>query len=45
MSDPLKILIICRHNSGRSQIAEAYLQRLAGDRAEVESAGLDRQRR
>ena len=41
MSDPLKILIICRHNSGRSQIAEAYLKRLAGDRAHVESAGLE----
>jgi len=41
MSDSLKVLIICRHNSGRSQIAEAYLQRLAGDRAEVESAGLE----
>ena len=41
MFDPLKVLIICRHNSGRSQIAEAYLQRLAGERAEVESAGLE----
>jgi arsenate reductase (thioredoxin) len=41
MSDPLKVLIICRHNSGRSQIAEAYLKRLAGNRAEVESAGLE----
>ena len=41
MLDLLKILIICRHNSGRSQIAEAYLKRLAGDRAHVESAGLE----
>jgi arsenate reductase (thioredoxin) len=41
MSDPLKILIICRHNSGRSQIAEAYLKRLAGIRAYVQSAGLE----
>jgi arsenate reductase len=41
MLDPLKILIICRHNSGRSQIAETYLKRLAGDRAHVESAGLE----
>jgi len=24
MSDPLKVLIICRHNSGRSQIAGAF---------------------
>jgi arsenate reductase len=41
MDDPLKVLIICRHNSGRSQIAEAYLKRLAGSRVEVESAGLE----
>jgi len=39
--DPLKVLIICRHNSGRSQIAEAYLKRLAGGRADVASAGLE----
>ncbi len=32
---------IDRHNSGRSQIAEAYLKRLAGERAAVESAGLE----
>jgi arsenate reductase (thioredoxin) len=41
MSDFLKVLIICRHNSGRSQIAAAYLEKLAGDRAVVESAGLE----
>jgi arsenate reductase len=41
MSDRLKVLIICRHNSGRSQMAEAYLKRLAGDRADVASAGLE----
>jgi arsenate reductase len=41
MSDPLKVLIICRHNSGRSQIAEAYLKRLAGDQFDVASAGLE----
>ena len=35
-----KILFICQHNSGRSQIAEAYLKRFAGDHFEVESAGL-----
>ena len=33
-------LFICQHNSGRSQIAEAYLKRFAGDRFEIESAGL-----
>jgi arsenate reductase (thioredoxin) len=41
MSDKLKILIICHHNSGRSQIAEAYLKRLGGEGLEIESAGLE----
>jgi arsenate reductase len=41
MSEALKVLVICRHNSGRSQIAEAYLKKLAGGRADVESAGLE----
>ena len=35
------ILFICLHNSGRSQIAEAYLKAFAGDHFEIESAGLD----
>ena len=35
------VLVVCRHNSGRSQIAEAYLKELAGDRLRVESAGLE----
>lgn len=41
MSDKLKILVICQHNAGRSQIAEAYLKKLGGDRIDVESAGLE----
>jgi arsenate reductase len=41
MSDQLNVLIICRHNSGRSQIAEAYLKKRVGGRARVESAGLE----
>jgi arsenate reductase len=41
MSDRLNVLFICRHNSGRSQIAEAYLKKLAGERIHVESAGLE----
>ena len=41
MSDQLRVLFICQHNSGRSQIAEAYLKKLAGDRVHVESAGLE----
>jgi len=36
-----KILIICRHNSGRSRKAETYLKQFAGDRLMIESAGLD----
>ena len=41
MSDQARVLFICRQNSGRSQIAEAYLKKLAGDRIHVESAGLE----
>lgn len=40
MAQKEKILFICQHNSGRSQIAEAYLKKIAGDQFEVESAGL-----
>jgi arsenate reductase (thioredoxin) len=36
-----RVLFICVHNSARSQIAEAFLKTLAGDRFEVESAGLE----
>ncbi len=35
-----KVLFICVHNSARSQMAEEYLKKIAGDRFEVESAGL-----
>jgi arsenate reductase (thioredoxin) len=33
------ILFVCRHNTGRSQMAEAYLRHFAGDRVDVASAG------
>ncbi|QCP07202.1 arsenate reductase ArsC [Micrococcus luteus] len=33
------VLFVCVHNAGRSQMAAAYLQRLAGGRIEVRSAG------
>lgn len=33
------ILFICRHNTGRSQMAEAYLRHFFGDAFEVASAG------
>ncbi|HET9096691.1 MAG TPA: arsenate reductase ArsC [Candidatus Baltobacteraceae bacterium] len=38
MSKPF-ILFVCRHNTGRSQMAEAYLRHFAGDDIEVASAG------
>lgn len=39
--DKIRVLFICGHNSGRSQIAEAFLKDLAGDKVHVESAGLE----
>ena len=33
------ILFVCKHNTGRSQMAEAYLRHFAGGRVEVASAG------
>ena len=36
-----RVLFLCIHNSARSQMAAAYLQQQAGDRFEVESAGLE----
>ena len=39
--DKKKVLFVCVNNSARSQIAEAFLKQLAGDRFEVESAGLE----
>jgi arsenate reductase (thioredoxin) len=36
-----RVLFVCIHNSARSQIAEAYLNKLAGDKVEAESAGIE----
>jgi arsenate reductase len=39
MNDKPEVLFICRHNSCRSQMAEAFLRSMAGDRFEVSSCG------
>lgn len=35
------ILVLCTGNSCRSQIAEGYLRRFAGDKAKIYSAGIE----
>jgi len=35
------ILVLCTGNSCRSQIAQAYLQKFCGDKAQVYSAGIE----
>lgn len=36
-----KVLVLCTGNSCRSQIAHGYLQKFAGDKAQVYSAGVE----
>lgn len=40
MAKKKRILFFCKHNSCRSQMAEGFLRRLAGEQFEVYSAGL-----
>ena len=41
MREKTRVLFLCTHNSARSQIAEGYLNSIAGDRFEVASAGTE----
>jgi len=36
-----RVLVLCTHNSARSQMAEGFLRAFAGDRLEVASAGTE----
>ena len=41
MFSSARVLFICVHNSGRSQISEAFLNYYGGDRFDAQSAGLE----
>lgn len=37
-----RVLILCTHNSARSQMAEGFLRQMAGDRFDIASAGTEK---
>jgi arsenate reductase len=39
--EKISVLLLCRHNSGRSQMAEAFINEFAGYKIHAESAGLE----
>jgi len=39
--EKIRILVVCVHNSARSQMAEEYIRKYGGNQVEVESAGLE----
>ncbi len=41
MTQPIRVLFVCTHNSARSQMAEGLLRAWAGDRFDVSSAGTE----
>jgi arsenate reductase len=41
MRQKTKVLFICQHNTGRSQIAEAFIRKVYCDHFEIESVGLE----
>jgi arsenate reductase (thioredoxin) len=40
--EKIRVLFVCIHNSARSQMAEAFLNNMAGDKFEAQSAGLEK---
>ena len=39
MSKKASVMFVCVHNAGRSQMAQGFMEALAGDRVEVRSSG------